>query len=180
MKKLFLMVIILTTIAMQSQANHEIKFDVFDLTVFKALDVSYQYNLNEEASVGLSLYNNLSDKKNIFGRVEDFTITPYYRQYFPLGGVENIYVEGFFAINSGKDFEDEEILDPITGLGTDEFSEKEIKYTDGAFGFALGKSFISPRGFVLDLYAGIGRNLFDSPGSPKIVPRLGINTGFRF
>lgn len=177
MKKLVLLLIVL--ISMSAQAQHEVKADVFDLIVFKSLDISYQYNFNEEASVGLSYYNSLSEKKNIFGRIEDFAITPYYRQYFPLGGVENIFVEGFFAINSGKDFEDKEILNNL-GEGTGDYEEITINYTDGAFGLVIGKSFISPRGFVLDLYAGLGRNLFDSEGAPSVVPRLGINTGFRF
>ena len=175
MKKLLVLITLL--FAFTVNAQHEVKVDVFDLTVFKSLDLSYQYNLNEEASVGISVFSNLSDKKNIFNYKEEFTVTPYYRQYFPLGGIENIYIEGFFAINSGKDFIDATVDD---GLGGTTTIEKEIDYTDGAFGFAVGKSFISPRGFVLDIYAGIGRNLFDNEGSPSIVPRLGINTGFRF
>lgn len=177
MKKLLVLIVILLSVSTYSQ--HEVKFDVFDLTVFKALDLTYQYNLNEEASVGVSFFKNLSDKDNIFNYREEFTVTPFYRQYFPVGGVQNVYIEGFLAINSGKDFDDVAILDN-SGNETGEYKEVEVDYTDGAFGFALGKSFISPRGFVLDLYAGIGRNLFDSDGSPSIVPRLGINTGFRF
>ncbi|MCF6350428.1 MAG: hypothetical protein L3J23_05285 [Flavobacteriaceae bacterium] len=176
MKKRIFLVVFLISLSVHSQ--HEVKFDVFDLIAFKALELTYQYNLNEEASVGVSIFNNLSNKNNIFNHREDFTITPYYRQYFLLGGVSNMYIEGFFAINSGKDFISVEITNDL-GLSIDSVS-KEVEYTDGAFGLAFGKSFISPRGFVLDLYAGIGRNLFDSNGSPSIVPRLGINTGFRF
>ena len=177
MKKL--LIVFIAIIGFQSFAQeHEVKLDVFDLAVFKSLDVTYMYILNEESGVGLSIFKNLSDSNNIFNYREEFTVTPYYRQYFALGGSENVYAEAFFALNSGKDFYKEEII--IGDIGTGEYEEKELKYTDGAFGFVVGKSFISPRGFVLDLYAGIGRNLFDSEGSPSLVPRIGINAGFRF
>lgn len=173
MKKIFFILFTCIGLGLFAQ-NHEVKLDVFDLTIFKSLDISYQYILNEESAVGISIFKNLSDKDNIFNYREEFTITPYYRQYFPLGNVENVFIEGFFAINSGKDFVGDRTID-----GTFEEAHS-IDYTDGAFGFTVGKSFVSPRGFVLDLYAGLGRNLFDSEGSPSIVPRLGINTGFRF
>lgn len=177
MKRFIILIVVLISLSVQSQ--NEIKVDVFDLTIFKALDISYQYNLNEEASVGVSIFKNIDDKDNVFNDREDFTITPYYRQYFSLGSTENVYIEGFVAINSGKDYINSEII-ATDGTGSGVFLENEIKYTDAAFGFVFGKSFVSPRGFVLDLYAGLGRNLFDSDGSPSIVPRLGINTGFRF
>ncbi len=177
MKKLLFVFVILLSLTAKSQ--HEVKVDVFDLTVFKALDLTYQYNLNEESAVGISLFRNLSDKNNIFNYREEFTITPYYRQYFPLGNTKNVYIEGFLAINSGKDFITVDTINPDSGEIIDTVSV-EKDYTDGAFGFALGKSFVSPRGFVLDLYAGLGRNLFDTEGSPSVVPRIGINTGFRF
>jgi hypothetical protein len=148
-----------------SAQQHEVKVDVFDMIAFKSLDATYMYILNEESGVGASIFMPLSGKKNIFNYNEDFTFTPFYRQYFPLGPVENIFAEAFFALNSGEGFNDD-----------DEF----VKYTDGAFGFAVGKSYISPRGFVAEAFIGAGRNLFDSPGSPSFVPRIGVNLGFRF
>ena len=145
--------------------EHEVKLDVFDLIAFKSLDATYQYILNEESAVGVSIFMPLSDNKNIFDYNENFSITPFYRQYFPLGSVENIFAEAFISINSGEGENDD-----------DEF----VKYTDGAFGFAVGKSYISPRGFVAEAMIGAGRNLFDTPGSPGMVPRIGINLGYRF
>jgi hypothetical protein len=169
MKKNFLIVLVLIGFSVNAQ-EHEVKLDVLDLSVFKTLDITYQYILNEESAVGISLLKNLSDSNNIFNYREDFAITPFYRQYFDFSGLSNVYGEAFFAINSGRDFVDE------NNDGVDE----TLKYTDGAFGFVVGKSFISPRGFVLDLYAGIGRNLFEAEGAPTLVPRIGINAGFRF
>ncbi len=169
MKKIAIIVFVLFSFTISAQ-EHEVKLDVFDLAVFKTLDFSYQYILNEESAVGLSILKNLSDTDNIFNYREDFVVTPFYRQFFDFAGMSNVYAEAFFAINSGRDFVDtnnDGIID-------------ELKYTDGAFGLAAGKSFVSPRGFVLDLYAGVGRNLFEADGAPSFVPRIGINAGFRF
>ena len=152
-----------------SAQQHEVKLDVFDMIAFKSLDVTYMYILNEESGVGVSVFMPLSGKKNIFNYNEDFTFTPFYRQYFPLGPVENVFVEAFVAINSGTDT----YVDDLSVI-------QERTYTDGAFGFAVGKSYISPRGFVAEAFIGAGRNLFDSPGSPSFVPRIGVNLGFRF
>jgi len=169
MKKLVFIIVLFFSFKVNAQ-EHEVKLDVLDLAVFKSLDITYQYIINEESAVGLSALKNLSNTDNIFNYREDFVITPFYRQYFDFSGLDNVYGEAFFAINSGRDFQD------TNNDGVDE----TIKYTDGAFGLVVGKSYISPRGFVLDLYAGLGRNLFEAKGSPSLVPRFGINTGFRF
>ena len=55
----------------------------------------------------------------------------------------------------------------------------EESYTDGALGVAVGSKYISKGGFVVDIYAGAGRNLF-SDNSPAVVPRVGLNLGYRF
>jgi len=167
MKKIILIILLIIVGLNVNAQQHEVKIDVFDMVAFKSLDATYMYILNEESGVGVSIFMPLSDKANIFNYNETFTLTPFYRQYFPLGPVENVFAEAFFAINSGEDFND-----------ANEF----VKYTDGAFGFAVGKSYISPRGFVAEAFIGAGRNLFDSSNgaSPSFVPRIGINLGFRF
>jgi len=165
MKKMVLLVLIAFLGINMNAQQHEVKLDVFDLTVFKSLDATYMYILNEESGAGVSVFMPLSKKDNLFGYNEKFSFIPFYRQYFPLGPVENVFAEAFFAVNSGDGVND---------------SNEAVKYTDGAFGFAVGKSYISPRGFVAEAYVGAGRNLFDSPGAPNFVPRVGLNLGFRF
>jgi hypothetical protein len=39
--------------------------------------------------------------------------------------------------------------------------------------------YIAKGGLVIDVFGGLGRNLFSSD-SPVIVPRLGLNIGWRF
>ena len=53
------------------------------------------------------------------------------------------------------------------------------RFTDFALGFGVGSKWIHKKGFVFEINAGIGRNLF-SDNSPKIVGRGGITLGYRF
>ena len=165
MKKILFIALILIGINTNAQ-NHEVKIDVLDMVAFKTLDLTYQYNLNEESSVGLSVFTPLSDGKYLFEdeSISSFRITPYYRHYFQLAGSNNFFADAFLTINSGTNY-------------TQDISEKD--YTDGAFGFNVGKAYISPRGFVLEGFIGGGRNLFESDG-PDFIIRLGVNAGYRF
>ena len=81
--------------------------------------------------------------------------------------ISNNHPEGFLGINSGKkeSEKDSNVFD--------------IEYTDAALGIAVGLKYISNGGLVIDLYGGLGRNLFGTD-SPVIVPRLGLNVGWQF
>jgi len=43
----------------------------------------------------------------------------------------------------------------------------------------VGTKYVSTGGLIIDAYAGVGRNLFGSD-SPVLVPRVGVNVGWRF
>jgi len=94
-------------------------------------------------------------------------ITPYYRHYFTTSAEWNLFGEGFVGINSGK-------KETIKNSGN-----YDISYTDGALGVAVGMKYFASGGLVIDVYGGLGRNLFGTD-SPVIVPRLGLNVGWRF
>ena len=166
MKKiLFITVLFTSTI---TQAQKELKFDIFDALVFKTIEVSFENYLNEESSVGISAFFNTEKKSADFRYNEDRMITPYFRHYFSNYNNWNVFGEAFFSLNFG---EEEVQMD-----GSSIYNEN---YTDGALGIAIGTKYVSPRGFVVDAYGGLGRNLFDDY-SPSIVPRIGVNIGFRF
>ena len=75
--------------------------------------------------------------------------------------------EAFLSVNSGK-----------INVGAAENSVLQ-KYTDTALGIAVGSKYIAESGLVIDLYVGAGRNLLGSAG-PVVVPRAGLNVGWRF
>ena len=167
MKKILLIAVIL--ISSVSQAQQEIKVDILDALALKTLEVSYEYYTSERSSVGTSVLYNFEKRSSDFRYNEKFMITPYFRHYFTNNSNWNYFGEIFLGINKG-----EKEIDLI-GSNVKKYED----YTDGALGVAVGSKYISSGGLIVDLYGGLGRNMFSSD-SPSIVPRVGINVGYRF
>ncbi|KGL61978.1 hypothetical protein [Polaribacter sp. Hel1_85] len=165
MKKILLALGLL--ISSLGYSQQELKLDIGDALVIKALEFSYENYLTENTSFGVSALFNLNKQDVSFRYKENTMITPYYRQYFSTNEQWNFFGEGFLGINTGK-------KESIEDSGN-----YDVKYTDGALGIAVGTKYISSSGLIIDLYGGIGRNLFGS-NSPTLVPRLGLNIGWRF
>ena len=148
-------------------AQQELKLDIADALVVRSLEFSYEKYISDESSFGISAQFNLAKQTTDFRYNENMMITPYYRHYFSTNEQWNFFGEGFFGVNSGKkeSVKDSNIYD--------------TKYTDGALGVAVGTKYVASSGLVIDLYGGIGRNLFGS-NSPVLVPRVGLNIGWRF
>ena len=163
-KSLLIFTLFVSTITF---SQREFKLDIADALIIKNLDFSYENYINEESSFGISAQFNLAKQEANFRYNENMMITPYYRHYFTTEYNWNFFGEGFFGINSGKK---ESIKD--SGI-------YDLEYTDGALGVAVGTKYIANGGLVIDLYGGLGRNLFGSE-SPVIVPRIGFNIGWRF
>ncbi len=166
MKKIFITIAVLASSF--AQAQQEVKLDIFDALALKTIEVSYEYYLNEQSSVGVSALFNFEKKDIAFKYNEKRMFTPYFRHYFTSGEQWNLFGEAFMAINMGT-----KTIEFIGG------PYQLIDYSDGALGVAVGLKYLSEGGFVIDTYAGIGRNLFSS-NSPIIVPRIGVNVGYRF
>ncbi|UAM97347.1 DUF3575 domain-containing protein [Polaribacter litorisediminis] len=147
-------------------SQKEIKLDIVDAIAIKSLELSYENYVTDDSSVGISALFNLEAQDVDFRYNENMMITPYYRHYFSTDKQWNFFGEGFIGINSGK-------KETVKNSG-----EYDVKYTDGALGIAIGTKYLATSGLVIDAYAGIGRNLFGSE-SPVIVPRIGLNIGWR-
>jgi hypothetical protein len=160
MKKIVLLLFLAGTFAGMAQKNNEFKIDVFDILALKSLDISYEHEMNADASMGIALLFNFEKTASNFRYNEEFVLTPYYRQYLFDRDNFTYYGEFYGALNMGK--------------------KKEEDYTDFAFGLGFGGKHISDNGFVVDIHIGIGRNLFNTDLSPEVVPRAGISIGKRF
>lgn len=160
-----------------SEKRNEVKLDVFNLIAFEYIDVSYEHLINEEASFGVNLQFSLdSDDDYSDGYLRDFALTPYYRQYFSKKYAAGFFVEGFAMLNSGKN--DNYYYDyDINGIPISPMPDE--KFTDFALGVSLGGKFITKRGFLVEIYAGVGRNLLGS-SYDEIIARTGISLGYRF
>ena len=184
MKKLFLVpflfLSILNVIAQETEKeqevekHNELKINAFNLIAFEYIDISYEYILNEESSLGLGLLFALNNE--VYGISDlrrEFSITPYFRQFFGKKYSKGFFVERFGMLHSGKDdFYIENISDP--------FGFYEIRdYTDFALGISVGGKFVTKRGFVTEIYLGIGRDLLNN-SDLEVVGRGGVSIGYRF
>ncbi len=155
--------------------SNELKINAFNLIAFEHIDLSYERLLNEESSIGLSvLFSFDEDNYGINDVRREFSLTPYYRQFFGKKYAKGFFVEAFAMLHSGED----EIY-----LGFDDFTFQDIvraeKFTDFALGISAGGKFVTKRGFTAEIYLGIGRNLLNN--SPfEVVGRGGISLGYRF
>jgi hypothetical protein len=159
---------------MEMQQN-ELKLNIFNLIAFKFADVTFERLINEETSYGFGLLFRIGDYDEDIGYDRSFSFTPFYRKYFSRGYASGFFVEGFAMLNSGNEDVYTE-FDEQTG----NLIRSEDQYTDFALGVSIGGKFISRRGFLAEVYGGIGRNFLNADFAPEIVPRGGISLGFRF
>ncbi|CAM1371149.1 conserved exported hypothetical protein [Tenacibaculum sediminilitoris] len=166
MRKILLATVVF--ISSFAHAQQEVKVDLLDALAFKTLEVSYEYYTTERSSVGISALFNFEKRSADFKYNEKQMFTPFFRHYFTNSSTWNYFGEVFMGINIGE-----------KEIDLDGLPNTFKKYTDGALGIAVGSKYISSGGFVIDIYGGLGRNLF-TPESHSIVPRVGINLGYRF
>ncbi|MDP5157901.1 MAG: DUF3575 domain-containing protein [Flaviramulus sp.] len=159
-----------------NQNFNELKLNMTNLIGFKWFDVGYERTINEESSFGVGLLTRIgSDRDDSDGLDEyrTFSITPYYRHFFSNKYAQGFFVEGFAMIHSGED--EFYSYDPITQ--TESFRGE--KYTDLAIGVSAGAKFVTKRGFIAEIYLGIGRDMLEQ-SDIEVVGRGGIALGYRF
>ncbi len=142
------------------QAQQEVSIDLGDALVIKTLEVTYERYIGEQSSVGVSALFNFQERNSDFRYNEDNMITPFFRHYFTSARNWNYFGEIFLGINSGE-------------------TDSGVSYTDGALGIAVGSKYVSNGGFMVSVLGGLGRNFFTDT-APAVVPRIGLNVGYRF
>ncbi|MGB5419575.1 DUF3575 domain-containing protein [Algibacter sp.] len=155
---------------------NELKINMTNLIIFKWFDVGYERTINEESAFGVGLLTRIgSDEDDNDGLDEyrTFSITPYYRHFFSQKYAQGFFVEGFAMVHSGED--EFYSYDSITQTE----SYRGEKYTDLAIGVSAGAKFVTKRGFIAEIYLGIGRDMLDQ-SDIEIVGRGGIALGYRF
>ena len=167
------------TIYRRDIAKNELTIGALNLVGFGALDLSYERILNPSSSWAveafiLALNRDNEDLDDAFSK--DFSLTGKYKYFFGDRSAWGFYVNGLAMLSSGEDDNDYYVYDEN---GTSIYRNDTKNYTDLALGFGLGGKFVAKHGFVFDLNAGIGRNLFSSD-SPTIVGQLNANLGYRF
>ncbi|MCF6180521.1 DUF3575 domain-containing protein [Lutibacter sp.] len=157
-----------------SLAKNELKINMSNLIAFKFLDVGYEAILNEESSIGVNVLFNLDSNSdsNSLDEYRTFSITPYYRHFFSNKYASGFFVEVFTMLHSGEEENYYSNSAPYDSYVNE-------KYTDFAVGISAGSKFVSKRGFVAEIYLGIGRDLLNN-NDTEVVGRGGISIGYRF
>ena len=143
--------------------------------VIGAGEFTYERLLNEESGVGISLFFNYDDQF-----YTKFSLTPFYRIYFSKKPAAGFFVEGFGMLNSYDSYVyNNNSFNPYAPYNS--YNSNIENRTDFALGFGLGSKWINKKGFLFEINAGVGRNLFNSNDTDnEIVGRGGITLGYRF
>ncbi|TDU43187.1 hypothetical protein BXY82_0594 [Gelidibacter sediminis] len=155
--------------------KNELKLNAVFL-LFGSFEPSYERNLTEQSSVGISAFIPF-DSKN-FDMDLNYYISPYYRIFFGNKYAAGFFLEGFGMLNS---------IDREYAIHTPDGGRKywDENVTDFALGFGLGGKWLTSGGFVFEVNGGIGRNFFNTNNSEyydysPIVGKFGFNLGYRF
>ncbi|WP_158614720.1 MULTISPECIES: DUF3575 domain-containing protein [unclassified Flavobacterium] len=172
MKKLFVLICLTSSLFGFSQEKettdfkkNEIKLNVAFL-VAGGFEGTFERIINEESAFGVSLFIPIIEDIE-----PNFSVTPYYRYYFGKKPAAGFFAEGFGMLNSYDSY-----------IYNDNSFNSDIETrTDFALGFGLGAKWITKKGFLFEINAGVGRNLFNSSDTDfEIVGRGGITFGYRF
>lgn len=156
-------------------AKNELSIGALNLVAFGALDIAYERILSPSTSWAveafvLALNRDSEDVAEAYRK--DFSLTGKFKYFFSDRTAWGFYVNGLTMISTGEN--------DNSFYNSDGFYQSLTEnYTDLAVGFGLGGKFVAKQGFLLDLNAGIGRNLFNSE-SPTIIGQFGVNLGYRF
>ena len=155
--------------------RHGLSLDLITGLFFPAINPRYEYKLNKHSSIGADLnitFNAEKGSKNS----EDFSFSPYYRQYFFSKedyGAKGFYGEGFFKFYT---YEND------TYLFEDSINTNTEAYFETALGVGIGWKWVSNSGFFIDINGGLGRNLgfADDPNDRDFTGKFGVNFGWQF
>lgn len=164
--------------------KNEISLDAVDLLAFGALDISFEYLLNDHSSFSIEMFNKLFNKND----GEEVDLSQTYSKSFALTGkfkyffddqknAWGFYAQAFSTFSHGKYATDIERIDPETNVS--ETIEVAREFSDVAAGFGGGYKFVTKQGYFADLGIGFGRNLFHRY-SPDYIILSNVGLGFRF
>lgn len=175
MKKQLLLLLCFVTLNLFAQEEaktdfnrNEIKGNALFL-VLGSFEATYERIINDESGIGLSLNIPFTDNTDV-----NFSITTYYRFYFGKKPATGFFFEGFGMLNQVDDY--------IYNYNSS-FEDKSETITDFAIGLGLGGKWITKRGVLFEINAGVGRNLFSQYNDNRdyeFIGRGGITVGYRF
>ena len=105
----------------------------------------------------------------------NYAVTGYYRYYFGKKPAAGFFGEAFGMLNNVDDY--------VYFDEPNNYTWKQETLTDFALGIGLGGKWIAKNGLLLEINAGVGRNLFNNQYDDRdyeLIGRAGITVGYRF
>jgi len=148
-------------------AKNELKINGLS-TIVGYLEVSYDYILNKESSIGISTGFSFDESVDY-----KFGIIPNYRFFFGDKPASGFFIEANTTI-----FSQEEQRSSVLGSVS---ADNGKSYLGFGAGIAIGGKFISSKsGLVGELFIGGGRNFTNKDKIDDGYPRIGVSVGKRF
>lgn len=146
--------------------NHEVKFNIGHFLATSTVEGSYEYFLNEDTSIGGTLYFN-GDATDYNG---SFGIGPNLRAYFGYNPRSGFFAEAFGLYYTG---ENEDLTETLGSRNSD--------YGTAALGLGLGTKWTTrSERFTIEINGGLGRNINPEDFQNSFIYRAGLSLGFRF
>jgi len=151
--------------------KNEIKGNALFL-VLGSFEATYERLLNEESGAGISV----SIPVDRYNWDINYSVTGFYRYYFGKKPAAGFFGEAFGMLNNVDDWVYSE-----SDNGIDFYSGPKT-LTDFALGIGLGGKWVTKKGLLLEVNAGVGRNLFNNQYERdfELIGRGGITIGYRF
>lgn len=145
--------------------KHEIKANALFLAL-GVFEAGYEYLINDNSSLGLVATVPLRGDVDL-----NFGLEGYCRVFFGKKYAAGFFLEGFAFLNNTNY---ESIAPKVL---------PKNNYTDVAFGVGLGSKWVTNSGLIIELNAGVGRQMF-RPAPPDIgsefIAKVGVTLGYRF
>lgn len=153
--------------------KNELRLNVLSFIAFSGLEADYEYLFSDQSSFGISVLARIGNPDDL-DLIRNFSLTPYYRQYFSRRYARGFFVEGFGMVLNRE----ETFFNFANGFET----EETVKETNVALGISVGGKFLTRNGFVAEIFLGVGRTLRsdDDFFFANVIARGGISLGYRF
>ena len=162
--------------------RHELKLNLGSSVFFAFPEVSYEYLLNDDMSVGTSVGFGFDTKESDGYK---FKVTPYLRWFFGdyswFRSTGMLYpATGFFLEANGAVGSQDTYTYDYSDYPT--VSTYDNTITTGGLGLAVGWKYLSRNNWVGEIYTGAGRNFnyVDEIDESKFYIRMGLSIGKRF
>ncbi len=145
--------------------DHEIKFNIGLFLATTSVEMSYEYFLGEDTSIGGTVYFD-SDSTDYNG---DFGLGANFRAYFGYRPRSGFFAEAFGLYYTGEEELESGGIRPTAD------------YSSVALGLGLGNKWVTrSQRFSLEIFGGFGRNINPEEFQDSFMYRGGLAIGFRF